>query len=108
MNLEQNVFTSAFHQTTNIYPDKNTLVQRLELGRYTYDPPTHAPVSDHARARSNSGGKGEPVGGQGGGGMENEWRGAARDNGGDVLKTLMKVFPNAYEVSVVSYKCILF
>ena len=90
LNLEQTVFTSAFHQTTNIYPDKNTLIKRLEVGRYTYYPPSNAPVSDFD-------------GKKGGGGGENagsEWSRSPRDNGGVVLKTLLKLFPNAFEASM--------
>lgn len=91
LNLEQNVFTSAFHQTTNVYPDKNTLVQRLEFGRYTYTPPPNTPQSEYVRSSSSSRGVGN------GAGSKSEWNGASRDNGGVVLKTLLKLFPNAYE-----------
>ena len=84
LNLEQNVFTSAFHQTTNIYPDKNTLVDRLEFGRFTYDPPPGAPVmgtpSPKPPADSNGGGPPPPE----------------RD-GGIVFQTFLAEFPDSFE-----------
>lgn len=94
LNLEQNVFTSAFHGTTNIYPDKNTLVDRLEFGQYTYDPPPGAPMPDvHGEIANKNPNAESSFGGR------DDDRPPLETDGGIVLQTFLKQFPNSFEAN---------
>lgn len=102
LNLEQNVFSSAFHQTTNIYPDKNTLVDRMEFGRFTYEPPPGAPEPDVPVPKPPSNAEGGGGGGRGGGGppRPGEFEGGPpplEQDGGIVFQTFLTQFPDSFE-----------